>query len=824
MVYKEENIQKEISPRSTLDAQKLDKLDNWDSMRTSKGSSVDWFAEVAPPEESRPSEAFRRSQPASTSQPMGATKRLCPVCGQGFAPNVKLRVHMMCQIAQETSTAQPENSPKVSPIPPLHFPQPQLSDLPTFVAYRSDKGRNPKIDKHSQSYPNPTQLSPRNTISKRPLSPIPQAADIPAIDVFRKQRSTSAPSCSPHSTLSARSSLSASPILTPKSPLPTPFQPPENPIPNTIKLEPLPGVSTSKQRPKRYLDMSKGGLSKGVALDLTMSVRKPLNQLYDELRSNAAITIQRIFKGWLVRRFSGLKVVKTELGSIKLIPPEVIRQVAEAHAAENAAASADVSSSAKTESPEVINTNTNTDSSTATNQSPPKPSPEVFIQEPLRSTLHRNFMNKVKPTVMANLDSADEKMRDPSAGKAASSATSCDDTAEDDDIAKRAMKAAAYVSGAYSYSAASESRPLPFKPTLLGHAEEPTKSSNPTSHPENAPKVSTSYAYSALSDSRPMPFKPSKLNNPPEEPAARNPPPQPQPAKRYPSPPTTPPKPNPQPNIPRPPPARTSPNPPPRRPAPSTGPTPTPNAAQPPPSKGFTCPKCSQMFEFKIRLQLHWCNPSAGNQRRHQQHPQHKTRYGAPRDGQQTGVGGEAYFRRVQQEQEQRRQQQQAAEERRRREAEERKRQADAARRQREARDKRGEQFKAGNQGANSKASAPGVVRVGRQAGMPWAWYVRGAESRSPVSPMLAGQSEEQINEYVRELIQRHTSPQMSIAELIGAFGIAVGGDNERALKVAFRKAAIQFHPDKNQGAPPHQRIFAEEAFKVIKLAVEGLV
>lgn len=49
-------------------------------------------------------------------------------------------------------------------------------------------------------------------------------------------------------------------------------------------------------------------------------------------------------------------------------------------------------------------------------------------------------------------------------------------------------------------------------------------------------------------------------------------------------------------------------------------------------------------------------------------------------------------------------------------------------------------------------------------------------------------------------------------------FGVPATGN----LKVAYRKSAMRFHPDKNRQAGIKQRIFAEEAFKAIakKLAV----
>ena len=60
-------------------------------------------------------------------------------------------------------------------------------------------------------------------------------------------------------------------------------------------------------------------------------------------------------------------------------------------------------------------------------------------------------------------------------------------------------------------------------------------------------------------------------------------------------------------------------------------------------------------------------------------------------------------------------------------------------------------------------------------------------------------------------------------AGVLRAFRIPVKGVGPSDMRVAYRRAAMRYHPDKNRNVGVRSRLFAEEAFKTISQKLEAL-
>lgn len=78
----------------------------------------------------------------------------------------------------------------------------------------------------------------------------------------------------------------------------------------------------------------------------------------------------------------------------------------------------------------------------------------------------------------------------------------------------------------------------------------------------------------------------------------------------------------------------------------------------------------------------------------------------------------------------------------------------------------------------------------------------------------------------LREVIVSLISESIRGLDKVGvmrAFRLDVGSGGVSELKLAYRRAAIRYHPDKNRNVGIRQRIFAEEVFKAISQKMESL-
>lgn len=89
-----------------------------------------------------------------------------------------------------------------------------------------------------------------------------------------------------------------------------------------------------------------------------------------------------------------------------------------------------------------------------------------------------------------------------------------------------------------------------------------------------------------------------------------------------------------------------------------------------------------------------------------------------------------------------------------------------------------------------------------------------GSASSEPMTE-LSEQDASDLRDIILNLVDEMTAG-LDKAGVLRAFRIPVTGMSNSELKLAYRRAAIRYHPDKNRNAGPRTRIFAEEAFKTI--------
>jgi preprotein translocase subunit Sec63 len=90
------------------------------------------------------------------------------------------------------------------------------------------------------------------------------------------------------------------------------------------------------------------------------------------------------------------------------------------------------------------------------------------------------------------------------------------------------------------------------------------------------------------------------------------------------------------------------------------------------------------------------------------------------------------------------------------------------------------------------------------------------------VDDAMSDKDKGELREVIVSLISESTRG-LDKAGVMRAFRLEVGSGGASELKMAYRRAAIRYHPDKNRNVGIRQRIFAEEAFKAISQKMEAL-